>query len=194
MRHKPPRRRVMAKLRDDRMTAASPNDCWSMDWMYDELFDGTRLWILTLIDNFSRVCPALWAGHQAKTSDVVSMLDQAIAAFGKPRSIRVDNGSQFTSRAFDLWAYANGVILDFSRPGKPTDNAFIESFNARVRLECLNQHWFLDLDDARTKIELWRCHYNDVRPHSAIGERTPMTMFTAHKNGLMGSTKPEVLV
>ena len=162
--------------------------------MYDELFDGRRLWVLTLVDNFSRVCPALWVGHQAKTSDVVSMLNRAVAAFGKPRSIRVDNGSQFTSREFDLWAYVNGVIVDFSRPGKPTDNAFIESFNARIRLECLNQHWFLDLDDARTKIELWRQDYNDVRPHSAIGERTPMTMFTAHRTIPMGSTTPEALI
>lgn len=194
MRHKPPRRRVMAKLRDDRMAANVPNDSWSMDWMYDQLFDGTRLWILTLVDNFSRVCPALWVGHQAKTSDVVSMLDRAVAAFGKPRSIRVDNGSQFTSREFDLWAYANGVIIDFSRPGKPTDNAFIESFNARIRLECLNQHWFLDLDDARTKIELWRRDYNEVRPHSAIGERAPMTVFTAHRTHLVGSKMPEALV
>ena len=194
MRHKPPRRRVMAKLREYRVPAIAPNDCWSMDWMYDQLFDGRRLWVLTLVDNFSRVCPALWVGHQARTSDVVSMLNQAVAAFGQPRSIRVDNGSQFTSREFDLWAYANGVILDFSRPGKPTDNAFIESFNARVRLECLNQHWFMDLDDARTKIELWRQDYNDVRPHSAIGERTPMIMFTAHRNNPTGSTVPEVLI
>lgn len=164
--------------------------------------------------------------HQARTSDVVSMLNHAVAAFGKPRSIRVDNGSQFTSREFGLWADANGVILvvqfkrmsppevqisrfkplysavssvrfgplDFSRPGKPTDSAFIESFNARVRLECLNQHWFLNLDDARTKIELWRQDYNDVRPHSAIGERTPMIMFTAHRNTPMGPTAPEALI
>jgi putative transposase len=86
------------------------------------------------------------------------------------------------------------IILDFSRPGKPTDNAFIESFNARVRIECLNQHWFLDLDDARTKIELWRQDYNDVRPHSAIGERTPIIMFTAHRNTPMGSTVPGALI
>jgi putative transposase len=132
-------------------------------------------------------------GHQAKTADVMSTLNQAIAAFGKPRSIRVDNGCQFTSREFDLWAYANGVVIDFSRPGKPTDNAFIESFNARIRLECLNQHWFLDLDDARMKIESWRRDYNNVRPHSAIGETTPMIMFTAQRKRLMGSTEPEVL-
>ena len=193
MRHKPPRRRVMAKLREDRTPAAMPNDCWSMDWMYDQLFDGDRLWVLTIVDNFSKVCSALWVGQQARTLDVISTLDRAVAVFGKPRSIRVDNGSQFTSRGFDLWAYANSVVLDFSRPGKPTDNAFIESFNARVRIECLNQHWFMDLDDARTKIESWRRDYNYVRPHSAIGERTPITMFTAHRNSPMGSTAPETL-
>lgn len=97
-------------------------------------------------------------------------------------------------REFDLWAYANGVVLDFSRPGKPTDNAFIESFNARIRLECLNQHWFLNLDDARKKIELWRQDYKDVRAHSAIGERPPMIVFIAHRNGPMSSTVPEALV
>jgi putative transposase len=194
MRHKPPRRRVMAKLREDRSQAIAPNDSWSMDWMYDQLYDGTRLWVLTVLDNFSRVSPMLWVGHQAKACDVISALNKAVAFYGKPRSIRVDNGSQFTSRELDLWAYANSVILDFCRPGKPTDNAFIESFNARVRLECLNQHWFLDLDDARTKIELWRQDYNDVRPHSAIGERTPMTVFTAHRNNPMGSRVPEALV
>ena len=150
-------------------------------------------WVLTIVDNFSRVSPALWVGHQAKTSDVVSALNRAITMFGKPRSIRVDNGSQFTSREFDLWAYANGVIVDYSRPGKPTDNAFVESFNARVRLECLNQHCFLDLDDARTKVESWRRDYNDVRPHSAIGERTPMIVFTAHRDGPVGSTGPDTL-
>lgn len=193
MRHKSARRRVMAKLREDRRTAVMPNDCWSMDWMCDQLYDGRRLWVLTIVDNFSKLSPALWVGHQAKTSDVVSTLNRAVTMFGKPRSIRVDNGSQFTSREFDLWAYANGIILDFSRPGKPTDNAFVESFNARVRLECLNQHWFLDLDDARTKVESWRRDYNDVRPYSAIGERTPMTMFSAHRNSLVGSTGPDAL-
>ena len=90
-----------------------------------------------------------------------------------PRRIRVDNCSQFTSKELDLWAYANRVILDFSRPGKPTDNAFIEAFNSRFRLECLNQHWFLDLADARRTIEAWRVHYNTVRPHSSLGFLSP---------------------
>ena len=95
---------------------------------------------------------------------------------GCQRAIRVDQGSQFTSKELDLWAYANGVTLDFSRPGKPTDNAYVESFNATVRLECLGRHWFLDLDDAREKVEEWRTEYNEVRPHSAIGDRTPLSL------------------
>jgi putative transposase len=175
MRHKPPRRRVSAKLRDNRRPAAAPNDCWSMDWMYDELFDGRRIWVLTIVDNFSRVSPALW-GVQAKAADVVGALNKASAEFGIPKRIRIDNGSQFTSKEVDLWAYANNVVLDFSRPGKPTDNAFIEAFNSRFRPECLNQHWFLDIDDARSKIEAWRQDYNHVRPHGAIGNQVPMDL------------------
>jgi putative transposase len=111
----------MAKLREDRSQAVASNDSWSMDWMYDQLYDGTRLWVLRVLDNFSRVSPALWVGHQAKACDVVLALNQAVAFYGKPRSIRVDNGSQFTSRELDLWAYSNGVILAFVLPeSRPT--------------------------------------------------------------------------
>lgn len=176
MRHKPPRRRVSAKLREDRRPATAPNECWSMDWMYDELFDGRRIWVLTIVDNFSRVSPGLWAGRQAKATDVVNALGSAVAKFGCPQRIRLDNGSQFTSKEMDLWAYANDVVLDFSRPGKPTDNAYSEAFNSRFRLECLNQHWFLDIEDARAKIEAWRQDYNTVRPHGAIGNQVPMAL------------------
>jgi putative transposase len=104
MRHKPPRRRVTAKLRDDRRPALAPNDCWSMDWMYDELYDGRRIWVLTLVDNFSRVCPGLWVTRHARAIDVVTALDRAVTQFGCPRTIRLDNGSQFTAKELDLWA------------------------------------------------------------------------------------------
>ena len=90
-----------------------------------------------------------------------------------PKTIAVDNSPEFTSKALDQWAYLNGVEIDFSRPGKPTDNAFIESFNARVRDECLNESWFLSLEDAREKIEAWRRHYNGERPHGALGNLAP---------------------
>jgi putative transposase len=108
--------------------------------------------------------------------EVIDALDEARNRFGLPHTIRVDQGSQFTSKELDLWAYTNGITLDFSRPGKPTDNAYVESFNASVRLECLGQHWFMDLDEARKKVEDWRMEYNEVRQHSTIGDRTPMSL------------------
>lgn len=179
MRLKPPRRRVMAKLRSDRSEATGPNQVWALDWMFDETFDGRRLWVLTVIDTWSRVCPVMRICRSATAMEVIDALEEARRRLGLPASIRVDQGSQFTSKELDLWAYANGVSLDFSRPGRPTDNAYAESFNAIVRLECLGQHWFLDLDDARQKVESWRQEYNDVRPHSAIGDRTPMSLIQA---------------
>jgi len=123
-----------------------------MDFVADELFDGRRLRILTIVDNFSRVSPLIGVGFRYKGYDVVRALEETARRFGSPDRIRVDNGPEFVSKEVDLWAYANNVVLDFSRPGKPTDNAFIESFNSRFRLECLNQHWFLNLEDACGKI------------------------------------------
>jgi putative transposase len=99
--------------------------------------------------------------------------------FGYPKSIRADNGPEFVSRDLDLWAYQKDVVLDFSRPGKPTDNAFIELFNGKFRAECLNAHWFMSLDDAHRKIEEWRRDYNEVRPHSGIGNKTPTALQNA---------------
>ena len=104
-------------------------------------------------------------------SDVVETLERGAAEFGYPKTIRVDNGPEFVSKELDLWAFMQGVTLDFSRPGKPTDNAFIESFNGKFRAECLNANWFLSLDEARAKCEAWRRDYNEVRPHSAIGNK-----------------------
>ncbi len=193
MRLKPPRRRVMAKLRSDRSDATGPNQVWAMDWMFDETFDGRRLWVLTIVDTWSRVCPAMRVCRSATAMEVIAALEEAGARFGLPQAIRVDQGAQFTSREMDLWAYANGVTLDFSRPGKPTDNAYAESFNAIVRMECLGQHWFMDLDDACQKVEDWRSEYNDVRPHGAIGDRVPMALIQ-NGSGLPGrSQPPEIL-
>ena len=173
MRHKPPRRRVSAKLREGRTAATHPNQAWSMDFMADELFDGRRLRLLTIVDNVSRVSPFIGVGFRYRGYDVVTALNLAVAQYGVPECLRVDNGPEFISKEVDLWAYAHGVVLDFSRPGKPTDNAFIESFNSRFRQECLNEHWFLSLEDATEKIETWRRHYNEQRPHSSLGYQTP---------------------
>lgn len=108
--------------------------------------------------------------------DVVQTLEKVCAVTGYPGTIRVDQGSEFISRDLDLWAYANGVTLDFSRPGKPTDNAFIEAFKSKLRSECLNAHWFMNLEDAREKLEDWRRYYNEDRPHSGIGQIPPILL------------------
>jgi transposase InsO family protein len=109
-------------------------------------------------------------------ADVVEVLEEVGRQVGFPTMIRVDQGTEFVSRDLDLWAYHRDVVLDFSRPGKPTDNAFIESFNGKFRAECLNAHWFMSLDDARRKCEAWRRDYNEERPHSAIGNKAPIEL------------------
>jgi putative transposase len=111
-----------------------------------------------------------------RAPDVIEALNRACAKVGYPKAIRVDQGSEFISRDLDLWAFAKGVTLDFSRPGKPTDNAFIEAFNGRLRAECLNATWFLSLADAAEKLENWRRYYNEVRPHGAIGNKVPIPL------------------
>lgn len=120
--------------------------------------------------------PALDARISYRGEEVVRTLEVVCAEIGYPKTIRVDQGSEFISRDLDLWAYAKGVTLDFSRPGKPTDNASAEAFNSRIRAECMNAHWFLTLADAREKLEAWRNDYNDVRPHGAIDNKTPRSL------------------
>ena len=120
--------------------------------------------------------PALQPRFTFCGADVVEILEGVYGKVGFPATIRVDQGTEFVSRALDLWAYQRGVMLDFSRPGKPTDNAFIEAFNGRFRAECLNAHWFLSLADAQEKLEDWRKYYNEVRPHGAIGHKTPISL------------------
>lgn len=154
-----------------------------MDFVHDQLVTGGKIRILTIVDTFSRYSPAIDPRFSYKGEDVVQILEKGCRKLGYPKSIRVDNGSEFISRDLDLWAYQKGVTLDFSRPGKPTDNAFIESFNGKFRQECLNTHWFMSLDDARMKMETWREDYNNVRPHSAIGNKTPVTLINC-SNGI----------
>jgi putative transposase len=173
LRRKRPKRHVSAKRRVERTHGTRPNESWSMDFMADQLYDGRRFRVLTVVDNFTRESLAVRAGQSFTGEDVARVLDEIVAQRKTPESIWVDNGTEFTSRALDLWAYGRGVKLDFSRPGKPTDNPFIESFNSRVRQECLNENWFLSLEDARQKIEAWRIEYNEIRPHGSLGNHAP---------------------
>jgi putative transposase len=176
LRSKTPKRRVKAKLRDDRSEATRAHETWAMDFVHDQLATGSKLRILTVVDLFSRFSPVIDPKFRYRGQDVVAALDNVCRKIGYPKSIRADNGPEFVSRDLDLWAYANDVTLDFSRPGKPTDNAFIEAFNGRLRAECLNTQWFLTLEDARQKLENWRRDYNEVRPHGAIGNKAPITL------------------
>ena len=176
LRKKTPRRRVKAALRDDRAPPSRAHQTWAMDFVHDQLATGSKLRILTIVDVFSRFSPTIDPRFSYCGEDVVATLERVCAEVGYPDSIRVDQGSEFISRDLDLWAYQNNVTLDFSRPGKPTDNAFIEAFNGRLRAECLNTHWFLTLEDARRKLENWRREYNELRPHGAIGNKAPITL------------------
>jgi len=176
LRNKPPKRCVKAKLRDDRKVATRPNETWAMDFVHDQLATGTKLRVLTIVDTFSWMSPAIVPRLSFRGADVVDVLEAVCRGTGFPATIRVDQGTEFVSRDLDLWAYQRGVTLDFSRPGKPTDNAFIEAFNGLFRVECLNAHWFLNLADARKKMEDWRKYYNEGRPHGAIGQKPPIML------------------
>jgi putative transposase len=176
LRNKTPKRRVRAKLREGRVRATRANETWAMDFVHDQLATGRKLRVLTIVDTFSRFSPAVEARFNFRGADVVEVLDRLARTVGLPRAIRVDQGTEFVSRDLDLWAYHRSVTLDFSRPGKPTDNAFIESFNGKFRAECLNAHWFMSLDDAQRKCEDWRRDYNEERPHSAIGNKCPIEL------------------
>ncbi len=152
-----------------------------MDFVCDNLFNGRRIRALTIVDNFSRDCLTIHVGQSILGKHVVEVMDALKRFTGRcPKRIQMDNGSEFISKAMDRWAYENKVVLDFSRPGKPTDNAFIESFNGSFRDECLNIHWFLSLEDAQEKIEAWRRDYNDFRPHSALDNMTPTEFVKKH--------------
>jgi putative transposase len=173
-RRRPKRRFISCTVRKDKPSVQSMNECWSMDFVADQLVDGRRFRILTIVDNFTRESLGLYASQNIRGDDVVDVLCKITAHRGRPQRIQVDNGSEFTSRSMDLWAYLNKVKLDFSRPGKPTDNAFIESFNGKFRAECLNENWFLSLADACDKIHQWQEDYNRHRPHSSLGDLTPV--------------------
>ena len=147
-----------------------------MDFVHDQLAMGKKLRVLTVVDIFSKFSPVVDPRFSYRAEDVVRTLEKICGEVGYPKTIRFDQGSEFISRDLDLWAYTNGITLDFSRPGKPTDNAFIEAFNSKVRSECLNAHWFMSLDDARSNLEDWRRYYNEERPHSGIGQMTPILL------------------
>lgn len=159
-----------------------PNERWGMDFMSDRFENGRRFRVLTIVDLFTRECPKILTGISLTAEKVVACLEKLRKCGHLPEAITVDNGPEFISKKLDSWAYYFGVKMDYIRPGKPVDNAFIESFNGRLRDECLNTHLFYSLEDARLKIESWRLDYNKVRPHISLGYLTPSEFADRYKN------------
>ena len=192
-------RRKMARRRPvPSGIAARPNQCWSMDFVSDRLADGRSFRILTVVDQFTRECVALQADRSMTGTKVAEALENAKRERGSlPESITVDNGSEFCSRALEAWAMSKEVQLCFIRPGRPVENGFIESFNGRLRDECLNVEWFSSLDDAQRKLSKFREHYNRERPHSALADRTPAAFAALHRekaSTLMGRALQSLLM
>ena len=170
------RRRKRKRVAVPRTPLPAPtraNERWSMDFVSDALGNGRKIRALTLVDDFTRECPVIEVDFSLPGARVVRVLDKLARMRGLPTSLRCDNGPEFAGQVLDQWAHTNGVFLDFIDPGKPTQNAFAESFNGRLRDECLNECWFVSLPDARATIEAWRVDYNVARPHSGLADRTP---------------------
>ncbi len=173
------RKRVARAARVVPAVALQPGQRWAIDFMQDSLAAGRPFRTLNIVDLASRECLAIEVETSLPGARVVRVLDRLCAQHGRPTTITMDNGPEFTGLALDAWAYREGVQLDFIEPGRPMQNGHLESFNGKFRDECLNQHWFTDLDDARHTIAAWREDYNRVRPHSALGNLTPVAF--AHR-------------
>ena len=173
LRPKMPHRKRAAVPRSKREIANKPNDIWAMDFMHEQIADGSKIRLLTIVDLYSRECVALSVARSFTSLDVVRVLHHVCAQRGKPRSIRCDNGTAFVAEPVDQWAFWRDVKIDFSRPGKPTDDAFCESFNGRVRADFRTLSYFETLAQARRPAGIWRHEYNEFRPHSMLGNQTP---------------------
>ena len=168
------RRRLKTRIPEKPMLT-EPNQEWSMDFVHDQLATGQRFRTLTIIDNFTRECLALEVDTSLPSLRVIRVLEQIAEHRALPQVIRTDNGPEFTSRRFLSWSVEKRVRATTIQPGKPVQNAHIESFNGRFRDECLNMNWFANLKDARYKVHQWQLDYNSVRPHSSLGNRSPET-------------------
>lgn len=183
IRTKVPRRRRAVMVRQPQPKPTATNQSWSMDFMHDAFPDGTKVRLFVVVDNFSRENLALEPGFRFTAAQVVDELRRIVGQRGSPLRIHCDNGPEFVSLQLDQWAYWNNVQLDFSRPGRPSDNAFCESFNNRVRQELLNPNWFTSLSDLRVRCTEWRKDYNANHPHRSLGNLSPEEFARKFSNG-----------
>jgi putative transposase len=165
---------------------SGPNHTWSMDFVFDALANGKPIKCLTVVDDCTKEAVEIAVARRINGQGVADILEAACRFRGYPATIRTDQGPEFTGKSLDQWAHANGITLQLTQPGKPTQNAYIESFNGKFRDECLNEHWFVSLDQAKAEIALWRRDYNEVRPHSSLDQQTPAAFAeTLREQGLL---------
>lgn len=174
-------RTVLRIMRMPLQAAVTVNEIWSMDFVSDSLVNGRRLKCLTVADDFSHECVDITVDYGIGGEYVTRSLDQAALFRGYPKRVRMDNGPEFTSRRFMGWCLAHGIEHVLIEPGRPMQNAYIDSFNGRFRDECLNDHWFTTLPQARSTIAAWRIDYNEVRPHGSCGRMAPAAFATLHR-------------
>jgi len=167
------RKKRAAEWRVKPLRATRIGERWSIDFLSDQLAGGRRFRVLTVVDHVSRECVGAEVGQSLPSQAVTEALDRAMSTHGKPEAITMDNGTEFSCNHFDRWAYRRGIQLDFIAPGRPVENSLIESFNGKLRDECLNVHWFESLAEARNEIEAWRREYNETRRHSSLGNWAP---------------------
>jgi putative transposase len=167
------KRKRVTTPRQRPMVPTSPNERWSMDFIHDAVAGGRVFRCLNIVDDFTRESLAIEVDTSLPGERVVRSLEELAISRGLPKEIVCDNGPEFAGRVLDIWAYSRGVMLRFIDPGKPVQNAFAESFNGRLRDECLNENWFVDLEDAKRTIEQWRIDYNEARPHGGLAGLTP---------------------
>ena len=167
------RKKLAARERLQKPLVSAANQRWSMDFMSDQLASGQRFRVLNVVDDFTRECLVMHVGTSITGADVARLLTKVLAERAQPATIVTDNGPEFISKALDQWAHERGIVQHFNRPGKPVENAYIESFNGRVRDECLNLHWFQTLPQARLTVAAWHRDYNEVRPHSSLNDQSP---------------------
>ena len=187
------KRKRISVPRREKVAPVQPCERWSMDFISDTLWNGRRFRSLTIVDDFTREAAAIEVDTSLPAARVIGVLERLEQERGLPRRIVVDNGPEFAGKALDAWAYSKGIELQFIQPGKPVENAYIESFNGRFRDECLSEHWFTSLSDARGTIERWRRDYNEVRPHGSLGYRTPAEFLSSLRGVCLracGATAP----